>query len=60
MEAYIILQFYRAMIRQIIKPEDVVTTRSRDQLEKLELQDLDLILREALAGKDIRSPLGVQ
>ena len=38
----------RAMIRQIcsIKPEDVVTVRSSKLLTKLELEDLDLILRE--------------
>ena len=38
----------RAMIRQIcsIKPEDVALVRSRDLLTKLELEDLDLILRE--------------
>ena len=38
----------RAMIRQIcrIKPEDVATVRSHELLVKLELEDLDLILRE--------------
>ena len=38
----------RAMIRQVcsIKPEDVATVRSSDLLAKLELEDLDLILRE--------------
>ena len=38
----------RAMIRQIcsIKPEDVATVRSSKLLVKLELNDLDLILRE--------------
>ena len=38
----------RAMIRQIcsIKPEDVATVRSSEMLAKLELEDLDLILRE--------------
>ena len=38
----------RAMIRQIcsIKPEDVATVRSSELLAKLELQDLDHILRE--------------
>ena len=38
----------RAMIRQIcsIKPEDVATVRSSQLLAKLELEDLDLILRE--------------
>ena len=37
-----------AMIRQIcsIKPEDVATVRSRELLSKLQLEDLDLILRE--------------
>ena len=40
----------RAMIRQIcsIKPEDVATVRSSELLAKLELEDLDLILRERL------------
>ena len=38
----------RAMIRQIcsIKLEDVATLRSRELLAKLQLEDLDLILRE--------------
>ena len=38
----------RAMIRQIcsIKPEDVATIRSSELLAKLELEDLNLILRE--------------
>ena len=38
----------RAMIRQIcsIKPEDVATLRSNEQLAKLELEDPNLILRE--------------
>ena len=38
----------RTMIRQIcsIKPEDVAKVRSRELLAKLELEDLDLILRE--------------
>ena len=38
----------RAMIRQIcsIKQEDVATVRSSELLAKLELEDLDLILRE--------------
>ena len=38
----------RAMIRKIcsIKPEDVATVRSSELLAKLELEDLDLILRE--------------
>ena len=43
------LQFNdRAMIRQIcsIKPEDVATVRSSKLLAKLQLEDLDLILRE--------------
>ena len=37
------------MIRHIsnIKPEDVVTVRSREILLKLELKDLDYILRES-------------
>ena len=39
---------YRAMIRQIcsIKPEDVATVRSSELLAKLQLEDMDLILRE--------------
>ena len=38
----------RAMIRQIcsIKPEDVATVRSSELLAKLQLEDLDLIMRE--------------
>ena len=38
----------RAMIRQIcsIKPEDVATVRSSELLARLQLEDLDLILRE--------------
>ena len=38
----------RAMIREIcsIKPEDVATVRSSELLAKLELEDLDLVLRE--------------
>ena len=38
----------RAMIRQIcgIKPENVATVRSSELLAKLELEDLNLILRE--------------
>ena len=38
----------RAMIRQIcsIKPEDMATVSSRELLAKLQLEDLDLILRE--------------
>ena len=38
----------RAMIRQIcsIKPEDLASVRSSELLAKLELEDLDLILRE--------------
>ena len=40
---------HRAMIRKIcsIKPEDVATIRSRELLAKLELEDLNLILRES-------------
>ena len=40
----------RAMIRQIcsIKPEDVARVRSSELLAKLQLEDLDLILRERL------------
>ena len=42
----------RCMIRQIcsIKPEDVATVRSSKILAKLELEDLDLILRERRFG----------
>ena len=42
----------RAMIRQIcsIKPEDVARVRSSELLAKLQLEDLDLILREGFAG----------
>ena len=38
----------RAMVRQIcsVKPEDVATVRSSELLAKLELEDLNLILRE--------------
>ena len=38
----------RAMIRQIcsIKPEDVAKVRSSELLAKVELEDLNLILRE--------------
>ena len=40
----------RAKIRQICnnKPDDAVTIWSRELLEKLELEDLDLILRERI------------
>ena len=40
----------RAMIRQIcsIKPENVATVRSSELLAKLELEDLDLVLKERL------------
>ena len=40
----------RAMIRQIcsIKPKDVATLRSSELMAKLELDELDLILRERL------------
>ena len=39
----------RTLITQIcsIKPEDVATVRLRELLAKLELEDLDLILRES-------------
>ena len=42
----------RAMIRQIcsIKPEDVAKVRSSELLAKLQLEDLDLILRERRLG----------
>ena len=38
----------RAMIRQLchVKPDEVSKVRSRDLLEKVGLQDLDLVLRE--------------
>ena len=38
----------RAMIRQIcnVKPEDVATVRSNQLLAQLEIDDLDIILRE--------------
>ena len=51
-----------AMIRQIcsIKPEDVATIRSSKLLEKLELEDLDLILRESFTGLDKWSVLMLQ
>ena len=41
-----------AMIRQIcsIKSENVATVRSRELLAKLQLEDLNLILREGFAG----------
>ena len=48
----------RAMIRQIcsIKPEDVARVRSSELLAKLQLVDLDLILRERrLCGHVARS-----
>ena len=40
----------RAIIRQIcsIKPEDVARVRSSELLAKLQLEDLDLILRERM------------
>ena len=38
----------RAMIRQLchVKPDEVSKVHSRDLLEKVGLQDLDLVLRE--------------
>ena len=47
----------RAMIRQIcsIKQEDVATVKSSKLLAKLELEDLDLILRERRLGHVERS-----
>ena len=38
----------RAMIRQIcnVTPQDIVTTRSNELLERLGIEDLDLILKE--------------
>ena len=53
----------RAMIRQIcsIKPEDVATVRSSELLAKLELENLNLILRERrLASLGMWSILVVQ
>ena len=54
----------RAMIRQIysIKPEDMATVKSSELLAKLELEDLDLILREreGFAGLGMWSILVVQ
>ena len=54
----------RAMIRQIcsIKPEDVATVRSSELLAKLELENLDLILREreGFAGLGMWSVLVVR
>ena len=39
---------HRAMIRQIcnVKPEDVTNVRSYERLARLEIDDLDVILRE--------------
>ena len=39
---------HRAMIRQIcnVRPQDVVTTRSNEQLARFDIEDLDLILKE--------------
>ena len=50
------------MIRQIhsIKPEDVVTVKSSELMAKLQLVDLDLILREGFAGFAMWSVLVVQ
>ena len=38
----------RAMIRQIcnVRPQDIVTTRSNELLARLDIEDLDLILKE--------------
>ena len=44
--AYCVLRNDRAMIRQICRPEDVARVRSSKLLAKLQLEDLDLILRE--------------
>ena len=48
MRIYINGTYDRAMIRQIcsIKPEDVARVRSSELLSKLQLEDLDLTLRE--------------
>ena len=45
----------RAIIRQVcsIKSEDVATVWSSELLAKLELEDLDLVLRKGFAGLDI-------
>ena len=51
------------MIRQIcnIRPQDIVTTRSNELLERLGIEDLDLILRrEEFDGLDIRNAPVVQ
>ena len=55
-------RYNRAMIRQIcsIKPADVATVRSSDLLAKLELEDLDLFLRERIRWLGMRSVLMVQ
>ena len=54
----------RTMIRQIcsIKPEEVATVRSSELQAKLELEDLNLILREreGFAGLGMWSVLVVQ
>ena len=58
------LQHNRSMIRQIcsIKPEDVATVRSSELLSNLELEDLNLILREreGFAGGAIRTACDIQ
>ena len=52
----------RAMIRHICstKSEDMATVRSSELLAKLELEDLDLILREKTSGLVMWSILVVQ
>ena len=52
----------RAIIRQVcsIKPEDVATVWSSELLAKLELENLDLILRKGFASLDMWGFLVVQ
>ena len=52
----------RAIIRQIcsIKPEHMATVWSSEILAKLELEDLDLILRKGFAGLNMWGFLVVQ
>ena len=49
----------RAMIEQIcsIKPEDVATVRSSELLAKLELEDLDLILRGGGGCREVQADM---
>ena len=48
-------QIDRAMIRQIcnVRPQDIVTTRSKELLARLGIEDLDLILKKGSAGMDM-------